>query len=180
MSDIEYFPFHMDAKRRERDAVWKRVFLCHATEDKAIGRLLWRLLQKEVLNPWMDEENLSGGQKWQEGISKAVQETDIVLICLSNHSINKDGYVQEEISLVLNEASLKPKDSIFLVPVLLERCPLPKRLSDWQCVTLFERGGYEDLLTVLTTYFGRKGAIREKANAEAAAERDRSSQSCRF
>jgi hypothetical protein len=67
----------------------------------------------------------------------------------SKASINKEGYVQREIRYALDVADEKPEGAIFIIPLRLEECDVPSRLTRWQWVNLFEDGGYENLLRSL-------------------------------
>lgn len=126
-----------------------KVFLCHASEDKSIIRTLHARLHADGFQPWLDEENLLPGQNWQREITKAVKQSDVVLVCLSSDSINKTGYMQKEIREVLDVADLQTEDAIFVIPVKLEECGVPDRLAKWQWVNLFENNGYEQLVRAL-------------------------------
>ncbi len=42
-----------------------KVFLCHAHDDKAKARELYRYLKRRGLQPWLDAEDLLPGQNWQ-------------------------------------------------------------------------------------------------------------------
>jgi hypothetical protein len=48
------------------------------------------------------------------------------------------GYLQREISEVLQVADEHPEDSIFVIPARLEPCDVPERFRRWQWVDLFE------------------------------------------
>lgn len=48
-----------------------QIFLAHASEDKPQVRQLYQKLQGAGYQPWMDEEDLIGGQNWREEITKA-------------------------------------------------------------------------------------------------------------
>ena len=126
-----------------------KVFLCHASEDKPFVRDLYQRLQRSGVDPWLDTENLLPGQDWQLEIRKAVRDTDVVLVCLSQCSTNKAGYVQKEIRDALNVADEQPEGTIFIIPVRLEDCALPDRLSRWQRVDIYEDTGYELLIRAL-------------------------------
>lgn len=126
-----------------------RVFLCHASEDKSAVRNLYKRLQGEGLDPWLDEEDLVGGQDWELEIPKVVRSTDVVIVCLSQGSITKTGYVQKEIKEVLDVADLQPEGTIFVIPARLEACEVPTRLRKWQYIDLFDERGYERLLRAL-------------------------------
>jgi hypothetical protein len=126
-----------------------RVFLCHSNRDKPAVRILYRRLLVDGLSPWLDEEDLLPGQKWDAEIPKAVRSSDAVIICLSHGSTNKRGYVQKEIRYALDIAAEQPEDMIFLIPLRLEECNVPSSLSKIQWVDFFEDRGYERLMLAL-------------------------------
>lgn len=129
-----------------------RVFLCHASGDKPAVRELYQRLRADGIDAWLDEENLLPGQDWQRAIPKAVRESDAVIVCLSRSSITKAGYVRKEIKFALDVADEKPEDAIFLIPLKLEECDVPERLSRWQWVNLFSPSGYEKLIRALRAH----------------------------
>lgn len=127
-----------------------RVFLCHSSGDKAKVRDLYNHLKRENnITPWLDEKDILPGQDWDFEIDKAIRESDAVIVCCSRHSVNKEGYVQKEITRALNIADEKPEGTIFIIPIRLEECDVPRRLSRWQWVDLFDVNGYESLLRSL-------------------------------
>ncbi len=126
-----------------------KVFLCHASADKPQVRKLHRQLRACGVQPWLDEEDLLPGQDWQHEIPKAVQEADVVIVCLSQNATTKAGYIREEIEFALDEADKQPAGSIFLIPVRLEECDVPERLSRWQWVNLYQERGDERLMRAL-------------------------------
>jgi hypothetical protein len=108
--------------RRKSDI---QIFLAHASEDKFQVRTLYKKLKQEGYSPWLDEENLLAGQVWQEEILKAIQESDFLILCLSNQSITKRGYVQKEFRLALNYCAECPPDTIYLISLRLDDCQVP-------------------------------------------------------
>jgi len=58
-----------------------------------------------------------------------VRAVDVVLVCLSRSSVDRPGYAQKEIKPALDAADEQPESSIFPIPVKLEECPMPDRLS---------------------------------------------------
>jgi len=78
-----------------------KVFLCHSSGDKPAVRDLYKRLQADGFDPWLDEEDLLPGQDWQREIPKAVRSAEAIIVCLSQASINKEGYVQKEIGEAL-------------------------------------------------------------------------------
>ena len=141
-----------------------KVFLCHASGDKPPVRDLYKRLTVEGVDPWLDKEKLLPGQDWRREIPKAVQEADVVVVCLSNKSITKEGYVQKEIKFALDIAEEKPEGAIFLIPARLEECPVPERLSRWQWVDLYEENGFVQLLRSLKVRADAVGAMIEPSS----------------
>jgi len=126
-----------------------RVFLCHSSSDKTKIRDLYRQLLSDGFDPWIDEEKLIPGQHWEQEIPKAVRNSDVVIVCLSQRSITKSGYVQKEIKYALDVADEQPEGVIFLIPLKLEECNIPDRLQHLQGVDLYDEKGYERLTVSL-------------------------------
>ena len=115
-----------------------RVFLCHSSQDKPIVRELYQRLNAEGwIDPWLDEEKLLPGQDWDMEIEKAVEAADAVVLCLSNNSVTKEGYVQKEIKVALNFALFKPEGVFFIIPLRLDNCLVPNSLRSIQYVDYF-------------------------------------------
>jgi WD40 repeat protein len=126
-----------------------RVFLCHSSGDKPIVRALYHRLKACNVNPWLDEEELVGGQDWDLEIQKAVRKCDAVLICLSREFLVKEGYGQKEIKIVLDTALEKPEEANYLIPLKLENCELPERLKRFQAINYFEGNSFDRLIKAL-------------------------------
>src|SRR5258706_10690282 len=115
-----------------------KVFLCHASNDKpAVRELYHQLTDEGWMDVWMDESNLLPGQNWDIEIEKAVEVSDAVIVCLSNNSVTKEGFVQSELSFILDIARTKPEESIFVIPLRLENCQVPRRLRLYQYLDYF-------------------------------------------
>jgi len=141
-----------------------KVFLCHASDDKPTVRELYHQLCAEGwLDVWLDEEKLLPGQEWDLEIEKAVEEADVVLVTLSTHSVDKEGYIQRELRFVLNIADQKPEGAIFIIPIRLNDCPAPRRLRNWQYVDYFpedrRKWAYERILQSLKLRAERLGIL---------------------
>ena len=97
-----------------------RVFLCHSSQDKVVARELYQRLSAEGwIDPWLDKEKLLPGQDWELEIEKSVESADVVIVCLSKRSVEKEGYYQKEIK----------RFSILLIKNQMERYLL--FLYDW-------------------------------------------------
>jgi len=125
------------------------VFLCHSFQDKAMVRRLSARLKRDGCIPWLDEEQLVGGQDWDLEIRRAVRSSDAVLVCLSRAAVAKTGYLQKEIRQALDVADERPEGRIFIIPLKLGDCDVPDRLRRWHWIDLQKRGGYRELLRSL-------------------------------
>jgi hypothetical protein len=135
-----------------------KVFLCHASEDKKKIREIYHRLKNSGFEPWLDEINIHPGLNWDSEIKKAVRSSNVVILCMSKHSINKEGYVQKEIKQILDIADEKPDNTIFIIPLKLEECIIPDRLSQLQFVSYDESG----FAKVLQSLIKRKEQIENR------------------
>jgi len=126
-----------------------KVFLCHSSSDKTEVRSLFKRLSSDRVQPWLDEEDLLAGQDWDYEIKRAVKNSHVVVACLSKGSVNKSGYVQKEIKLALDVADEQPEGTIFVIPLKLEECEIPERLSRFHSLNYYEQGGHDRLLKAL-------------------------------
>lgn len=115
-----------------------KVFLCHASQDKPAVRELYGALKRETwIDPWLDKVKILPGQDWRTEIEKAVEEADVVIVCLSSQSVSKEGFVQREIKYAYDVALEKPEETIFLIPLRLDQCLVPRGLHSFQWVDYF-------------------------------------------
>ncbi len=126
-----------------------KVFLCHSKEDKLKARELYQKLVGDGIDPWFDEVNLLPGSDWDTEIRKAIRNSDAVLILMSRSSMTKEGYVHIEIRIALEVSQELPEGDIYVIPVRLEECEVPRPLNQWHYADLFKENGYELLLNSL-------------------------------
>ena len=100
-----------------------------------------------------------GGQDWRDVIHQAVEQSDVVLVCLSRQSVEHAGFVKDEIGFALTHAERQPKGSIFVVPLRLEACEVPERLKRWHWVDWFDARGSERLQRALQRRVTDVGAL---------------------
>lgn len=115
-----------------------RVFLCHASDDKPLARILSVVLNAAGADPWLDEAKLVGGQNWPLEIEKALRMSHAVIVCLSHNSVSKSGFVQKEIRLALDVADEQPEGSIFLIPLRIDDSEIPQRLKKLQWINFLD------------------------------------------
>ena len=97
------------------------IFISYAVEDKSFARRLFHKLLQEGFQPWIDEENLSVGELWEDRIVQSIQKSRFVIACLSSVSVVKSGYIQKELRMALNEIEKKPYGQVYFIPILIDK-----------------------------------------------------------
>ncbi|HJT89081.1 MAG TPA: toll/interleukin-1 receptor domain-containing protein [Bryobacteraceae bacterium] len=129
-----------------------QVFLAYVREDLEAATRLHDALRDAGLNPWMDVYQLLPGQNWARAIERAIDRSDFFVPCFSQRSVNKWGGFQAEIRYALDCARRVPLDEIFVVPVRLDACRVPRSLQkELQYIDLLPdwEGGLRRLLATL-------------------------------
>ncbi len=106
------------------------VFISHASEDDAMARQLANRLKEDGFDPWLDVDRLLPGQTWNLEIEKALAGSDAILLCFSACSAAKEGYIQREYRRAMEYQKEKPEGAIFLIPVRLDKCEMPRFISE--------------------------------------------------
>ena len=115
-----------------------RVFLAYVEEDYARVVPIYQALVAAGYDPWLDKRKLLPGQDWPQCIERAISVADFFLPCFSRRALRKRGGFQREMRLALDCAAQMPLDDVFVVPVRLEPCDVPRRIrSQVQYVDLF-------------------------------------------
>ncbi len=135
-----------------------KIFLCHSSGDKPQVEKLYAYFLQQGADPWLDSEKLLPGQDWNLEINNALDDSDVILLCLSKKSVDKEGYVQKEVRIALDRALEMPEGRIFLIPARLEECELPRRLQSYQWVDLFAANGMDKLTKALNLRAKQVGA----------------------
>ncbi len=129
------------------------LFLSYSAKDRLKVRHLHTLLaHTDGLKPWFDDTILLPGVEWEHEIARAVQESDLILICVSPHIVTKGGKIHEDIIYALNQRQKKTAHQPAVLLVKLEACDVPHQLARFPTVNWFEPDGYEHLITTLQQY----------------------------
>jgi hypothetical protein len=102
---------------------------------------------------------MAGGDPKQVEIPRAISESDVFLACLSKAAALKQGYIQKEFRLALVAYSERPPGKVFLIPVKLDDCEIPRiqmpelgiDLADFQWVELWRHDGFARLVKAIGT-----------------------------
>ena len=95
------------------------VFLSYAHEDATPVEQLYQDLTAKGFQVWKDDNQLLPGENWEHKIERAMKEHEFVIICLSDVSVAKRGFVQVEWKQALKKQAQRPVSDVYIIPVKL-------------------------------------------------------------
>lgn len=132
-----------------------RIFMSYASEDFDRVAPIYEKLKAANYQPWMDRFDLKPGEKWELSIKKTIKNSAFFLVFLSNKSVGKRAMIQKEIKAGLKVWEQMLEDDIYLIPVRLEACSIPPPLGSFHWVDMFEKDGFDKLMSGI-----REGLLR--------------------
>jgi CheY-like chemotaxis protein len=121
-----------------------KVFLCYAHADREPVVDLYNRLETCGFIPWMDSERIYGGEPWEKVIRRAIETTDIFIVCLSSNSILRRGIIQFEINSAIEVYKQRLPEDIFIMPLRLEDVRIDDdRLKEFNWIDLFVKDGFQ-------------------------------------
>jgi TIR domain len=106
-----------------------RVFIAYVEEDLVAAKKLYAAFEQRGLRPWLDRKKLLPGQNWPRAIETAIQASNFFVACFSQRSTSKRGSFHSELRFALICAAQVPLDEIFFIPVRLDNCVVPRKIS---------------------------------------------------
>lgn len=125
------------------------IFISYDDEDKSHAIKIYERLQTFHLSPWIDVRNIMPGQDWKTEINKAIRHSDVFIACLSSRSVSKRGYAQAQLNSALEILETIPESDIFIIPLKLDECEVPEKLSELQSLNYFESGARDKLINTI-------------------------------
>jgi TIR domain len=147
LMQIEVEGFLPQGATRPRGDV--KVFVSHSHFDGAQAIEVYRRLRVEGFTVWLDIENLNVGQDWQEENTSVLNESDVVLVLLSQNAVSSAGIIQREIDFSLRAVQSSHGGGHTIIPVRIEDVPVPAVLSNYHWVNLFQTDGMDRLIRAL-------------------------------
>ena len=97
------------------------VFISYASEDRAAARTLRETLTTAGLEVWYDEEELTGGDAWDQKIRRQIRDCDYFMPVISaTTESRKEGYFRREWRLATDRSLDMADDVLFLLPVTID------------------------------------------------------------
>jgi hypothetical protein len=91
-----------------------KVFISHSHSDVKLARQVASTLRSEGFQVW-DDSQILPGENWGEGLSKALEESDAMVVLLTPSSV-RSPYVSSEVGYALGRQEYKGR----LIPVIAD------------------------------------------------------------
>ena len=95
-------------------------FVSYSRQDKEFALKVANDLKAAKAMVWMDQLELTPGDRWDRAVQDALQKASIVVVILSPEAVSSDN--------VLDEVSFAHDEKKTVVPVLYRDCTVPLRL----------------------------------------------------
>ena len=73
-----------------------KIFISYAKENLSDALQYFNKLEELGLEPWLDEKKILPGEKWENAILDAFNNSQVIILLISSKSIDKRGFVQKE------------------------------------------------------------------------------------
>jgi hypothetical protein len=116
---INYLPDFYDAS-----PLWLfPVFHSHSWANKRFASKLYEALMKKGGQVWYDEKKLRAGDKIFEGLTKAINVYDKMILVCSKESLEESWRVDEEMNRIFKKERtyLKKKNVSLLIPITIDQ-----------------------------------------------------------
>lgn len=135
------------------------IFISYASPDRERVVVFHDYLKAQGFHVWMDFQQLKGGQNWHYEITRALNRATLILMFVSENSVDRRGYLQREIKISLDRAHERLVDDIYIVPVLLdETAAIPEQLDDIQFINAGHPNVFDQIKDSITHQLERIGA----------------------
>ena len=106
-----------------------KIFISYAKENLSDALQYFNKLEELGLEPWLDEKKILPGEKWENAILDAFNNSQVIILLISSKSIDKRGFVQKEAKWALKKLEEKLDNDIYIIPIMIERCEVPTSIS---------------------------------------------------
>ncbi len=98
------------------------VFISYASENREAAKLLREALAASGLEVWYDEDELTGGDAWDQKIRRQIRECTYFMPVISAQTeARREGYFRREWRLAVDRSHDMADDAMFLVPVVIDQ-----------------------------------------------------------
>ena len=105
-----------------------KAFISYVRENIEMVDRLCQELKSHGIEVWLDRNDIDPGSRWEQAIRKAIHQGTFFIACFSEEYNNRDKtYMNEELTLAIEELRQRPTDRIWFIPVKLNDCEIPNR-----------------------------------------------------
>ena len=106
----------------------QHVFISYVREASAQVDHLAANLSQHGIQVWLDREGIAPGQRWRDAIREAIRGGDLFIACFSSdYAMREQTYMNEELTLAIDELRQRPTDRSWFIPVSLDGSRIPDR-----------------------------------------------------
>lgn len=116
-----------------------KIFISYSRSDSDFTNKLTKHLSESGVDVWIDHKKIQAGNRWDQSIEEALDQSSTILVVLSPASIKSEN-VMDEVNYALEENKQ-------IVPILYQKCKVPLRLRRIQWIDFIK--GFESGLTQL-------------------------------
>jgi hypothetical protein len=164
-----------------------RVFISYVRDDLADVERLVGILREYDIDVWFDRDQLRPGHRWRDEIRVGIAKGDFFIACFSKrYSERARTYMNEELTLAIDELRQRPTDRAWFLPVLLSDSQIPDRsigagetLRSLQWVALYNdwHNGVARILSVVQPNSGKVHQLIQALDSWSARKRIRAADS---
>lgn len=104
------------------------VFISYVRENEALAIQLSRILRENGVDVWLDRDSIAPGKRWKHEIRRAIHDGAFFVACFSaEYSAKTKTYMNEELTIAIEELRLRPAERSWFIPVKLSDCGIPDR-----------------------------------------------------
>jgi TolB-like protein len=102
----------------------RAIFLSYASQDAAAAQRICDALRAAGLEVWFDQNELRGGDAWDQRIRRQIKTCRLFVPVISAHTqARREGYFRLEWHLAEERSRLFAKGTPFLVPIVVDATP---------------------------------------------------------
>ncbi len=122
------------------------LFVSYVRENTEIVDKFCQELKSQAIQVWRDRDEIAPGSRWKQVIRNVIRKGAFYVACFSKEYNNRDKtYMNEELTIAIEELRQRPHDRIWFIPIKLNECEIPdfdigggETLRDLHYVNLYE------------------------------------------
>ena len=147
--DVDVIELLRGVEMHVEEIKWQ-VFISYSSKDFTAIEMLINELKKKRISYWLDREHIKPGESITQNITKGLDNSDNILLCVSDNQL-ESGWSRAEYSQLLHEILGKNSEKK-IIPLIIDDfdiTKLPALLKDYRYIRLSEPKDIEDLFNSL-------------------------------